>query len=201
MFTWRNIVDASGYALSGAVFLLLAFSFYAESHFYAYQDDVDALLTRLPAAEAEPSEVVRDVVPKVEGQGVASRVSSSLVGHLLYGDGRPDVWREANLLWATLLPLRLEERDMLALWSHLLPFEGGRGLAYGASTYFGKAPGELTADEMLGLVAIARAPKANSPTAAPERYQAVVAKLRESYRIATDGLQPTDPTTAGMLGQ
>lgn len=201
MFTWRNFIDASGYTLSGAVFILIAFSVYAETHFYAYQDDVDALLTSLPAAEAKPPRVVRDVVPKVEGRGVAARVSSSLVARLLYGDGRPEIWREANLLWSALLPLRLEDRDMLVLYGHFLPFEGGQGLAYGARAYFAKAPGELTPDEVLGLVAIARAPKANSPTAAPESYQAAVAKLRETYRIASEDLQPAGHATAGMFGQ
>ncbi len=181
--------------------VLLAFSFYAETQFYAYQDDVDALLASLPAAEAEPPQVVREVVPKVEGRGVAARVSNSLVAQLLDGDGRPEVRREANLLWSTLLPLRLEDREMLALYGHFLPFEGGRGLNYGARAYFDKAPGELTADEVLGLVAIARAPKANSPTAAPERYQAAVAKLRETYRIASEDLQPAGHATAGMIGQ
>jgi transglycosylase-like protein len=97
-----------------------------------------------------------------------------LVDYAAFDSGRsmrPAARVFRTLVWRALLPIHFDRKERLTLYAYYMPMEGGRGLAYGAREYFGKRAADLSADEQLGLVAIAKHPSMNSPKRNPQRYQ------------------------------
>lgn len=179
----RRAFQALAIVVGGIVLLAAAgLARFAQVHVFAHQDRVTALL----AGQARPPAGVVDVVITVEGDYATAWVARSLVAETQDENMRMLEWHLAGALWWAWLSATLENAEIVALYAHYLPFEGGTGLAYGAQRYFGKAPGDLTLDEVLGLVAIARASARNSPERAPERYLEEVERLRLLYRGAAE---------------
>jgi hypothetical protein len=168
-----------GLALAAAFFALSAAVFsgvYVFRHYIRHLPEVDRLVRELPPEEANPPQVIRDLVPRLN-PNFRSFVISKLVGQFS-GPIRMSAWHARNFIWLQLLPHRLTQHEMLALYSHFMPFEGGSGLAYGARHYFGKVPAQLTELEALELFVISVSPSGNSPTQNPERFKAAVERFR-----------------------
>lgn len=183
----RKIGIALGVFLFGAVAILAVYiAWYTQVHFFIYQDRVDAVLANLPPGEANPPSLLSEIVHRVEGKHAVYFVARNLVAETHGKPMRMIDWHVTNALWSGLLPLRLSQRDITALYGHFMVFEGGRGLNYGARRYFGKAPTDLTLDEMLGLLAISRAPFHYSPERQPENYRRQLERLRSEYQHAAN---------------
>lgn len=184
---WRKIRMALGIVSLGTASIILAYvTWYTQTHFFAYQDRIDALLATLPPGEADPPPLLSEAVAKIEGERAINWVARGLVAEIYDKPMRQLEWHIVTALWSLALPLRLDEREIVALYANFMVFEGGRGLAYGARRYFDKAPVNLTLDEILGLLAISRAPRANSPERRPENYRRQLERLRRDYRRAAD---------------
>lgn len=106
-----------------------------------------------------------------------------LADDLALGHVRMAEWHARGAVWSALLPLRLNQSDLVALYAHYMPFEGGSGVAFGSRKYFGKRPSELSLQEAAGLVAISRSPRMNSPHRNPRRFQAARERILRRYRL------------------
>lgn len=175
----RRASKALAIVIAGVVLLAAAgLARFAQVHVFAHRDRVAALL----AGQANPPPRVVDVVMTVEGTYATSWAARSLVAEMR---DRPMPTLERHLagaLWWVWLSGTLEDAEIAALYAHFLPFEGGTGLAYGAQHYFAKSPADMTVEEVLGLIAIGRAPARYSPRRAPERHRQEVERLRFLYR-------------------
>jgi Transglycosylase len=99
---------------------------------------------------------------------------------------RAGEWHLRFTLWSICLPLEAGDSVVDVLVAAGLPHEHGHGLRDGARRYFGKPPEALTDDELLTLLAIAKAPRHLSPTAHPEQQrQREVERLRNRRPAGT----------------
>jgi len=160
-------VAASTVALSVASYLL----------YFRYVPAVRELVAALPAEEASPPEPYLLTVSKLEPKRFVLLPARGLLARFYPAPLSAMRWNVLFFTWYQLLPLSLPRDELLALHAHFLPLEGGQGLLYGARHYYGKAPAQLSAREVLELLAIARSPGANSPTANPERFRRAVERL------------------------
>ena len=86
-----------------------------------------------------------------------------------------------GLAWIWLLRAHMNRSERLALFARYLPFDGGMGMAEGGRKYFGKELRDLTPDEVIGLLAVARSPRRNDPLTHPDNYQRTKKLLQEKY--------------------
>jgi hypothetical protein len=76
-------------------------------------------------------------------------------------------WHFHNALWTRLLIHDFDEEKLFLLFLHLIPFERGFGLANSAQYYFKKKISQLTVEEIVMLLGIARSPTRYSPFSHP----------------------------------
>lgn len=177
-----KLLKWAGIAFACSVALLLFEAFwYAQVHFLAHQDHVEARLAALPPLEADPPPAVADVIRTIEGDRVTYLVARAFVTETHGNRLRNGERHVLNALWTVLLPVTLDERELTALYSGTMYLGGGYGLVFGADHYFGKTPAELTRDEMLGLLVIARAPSSYAPQRNPNAYRLQLARYQEIF--------------------
>lgn len=170
----------------GVVILLVALplAYFVITRYVVYQGDVTRVVERVMAmAGAGPlSPAAADVIVKLRRDEMPYAVSVALLSELAPSPVRMGTWHARGALWEALLPLRLSDEEMLALYSHYLPFEGGQGIAFGARTYFGKPAASLSAEEAIGLLVISARPAHNAPQVNPEAYRLNHERLLRQYR-------------------
>jgi len=91
-------------------------------------------------------------------------------------------WHLHNFLWSRLLTYYFDEEKIFILYLHLIPFEHGFGLANSAQYYFQKKISQLTVEEVVMLLGIARSPKTFSPYYRPENAQQIQAILMQQLK-------------------
>lgn len=91
-------------------------------------------------------------------------------------------WHLHNFLWSRLLTYYFDEEQIFILYLHLIPFEHGFGLANSAQYYFQQKISQLTVEEVVMLLGIARSPKAFSPYYRPENAQKIQAILMQQLK-------------------
>jgi len=93
-------------------------------------------------------------------------------------------WHFHNILWARLLIHYFDREKLFLLYLHYMPFEHGQGLANSAQYYFQKNISQLTVEEVIVLLGVARSPNRYSPFSNPEEANRIkgilIQKLKES---------------------
>lgn len=72
-------------------------------------------------------------------------------------------WHIRLLSWHKLLLWYFDQKDITTLYMYYMPFEDGYGIEHSAKFYFNKEYTNLSVDEIITLVAIARSPQRYSP--------------------------------------
>lgn len=162
--------------------IIIFIGYFVVTHFCVHQTRVDGLLSSLPREEAFPAPVVKDVIRRVDQQGLRIWVPRHLAAEFRPGPMRALEWRAHDFVWSLLLPLRLSEDQRISLYCHFMRFGEGKGLNYGARYYYSKTSDNLSVDEVLWLIAVSRAPSRHLPNLNSEHFRKEVEKLRNKYR-------------------
>ena len=88
-------------------------------------------------------------------------------------------WHFHNALWTLLLRHHFDKEKLFILYLHLIYFERGFGFANSAQYYFQKTISQLTLEEVVMLLAIARSPTRNSPFLHPENAKKIQGRLMQ----------------------
>jgi len=88
-------------------------------------------------------------------------------------------WHFHNTLWTRLLIHHFGKEKVFILYLHLIPFEHGFGLANSAQYYYQKTISQLTVEEVVMLLGIARSPTIYSPFSHPENAQEIQDRLMQ----------------------
>lgn len=88
-------------------------------------------------------------------------------------------WHFYNWLWTQLLIYHFGEEKLFLLFLHQIPFEQGFGLANSAQYYFQKTISQLTVEEVVMLLGIARSPITRLPFKHPEKAKEIQGLLME----------------------
>lgn len=88
-------------------------------------------------------------------------------------------WHFYNVLWTILLRHHFDKEKLFILYLHFIRFERGFGFANSAQYYFQKTISQLTLEEVVMLLAIARSPTRNSPFSHPENAKKVQGRLMQ----------------------
>ena len=156
---------------------LLAWCYYS---FFQYRTEIEQLLNELPLAEKDLPHDVKEIFVK----GRLLENDYRWHDRLLYkcrgiqGMKKLEI-KSHEITWHMLIPLTLNEQEQISLYAHLMPFEDGEGLNYGANHYFSKSVNELTIDEILTLVVIARSPSYYLP----DERKAEIKEAVERWKI------------------
>lgn len=150
----------------------------------------EILDSRFDASEPA-TEQIRDVVYSVErmpgetGQprSIAAFVSGRLA-RLGWSGGPMIDWHARRFALGTALEIRFSDEELLDLYLALLPYEEGEGLADAARFHFGKSASELSARELVRLLAISRSPSRYSPSTNPEAMREMEEILWERYEAS-----------------
>jgi Transglycosylase len=163
--------------------LILFAGFYELHDFRPYLSRMNAVYDAMEPGDRQPTTGVQDFIWQVEERNVDRFAAGKLLGEIK-GEQRMLEWHYHSLMWELMLPLHFGKAKRLAFYCHYLPYENGVGFSGAPQFYFGKQPAMLTPEEIAEIVAISRAPHANSPTKHPERLQAVKETLLEDYARA-----------------
>jgi hypothetical protein len=178
----RTIAKTAAVAVLAFLFCTAAFvRLYDLLGFRPYGATIEAIYQGMDPEDRQPPPNVQSFVWKIEGNIVNSFAAGGVLSHCR-PPMRMGAWHFHSAMWALMLRLHFDRRKRLAFYCHYLPHENGIGFAKAALIYFGKQPHELTDDQLATLVAIGRAPSANSPTRHPESLDRVKAKLLESAK-------------------
>jgi len=162
----------------------IGFACFIYTRFFRYQAEVDTVYGRIPAEDRHVSAAVRRVLEKVEPDSTRTWiVSRSLLAQIAPARVGRAEWNLRGVLWDWLLPRRFDPEQRLILFAHVLPFDGGSGLTYGAGKYFGKRASELDESEALQLLAIAFSPRHELATH-PDRFRQRLQTMTQRYRTA-----------------
>ncbi len=93
------------------------------------------------------------------------------------------IWKLKNYLMRMALIEGLNDSEILALYCYFIPYEKGYGILNSAKYHYRKNLNELTLDEIIGLLVIARSPSGYSPESEPDRYQNMKKVLMTKYSI------------------
>jgi len=88
-------------------------------------------------------------------------------------------WHLHNFLWSKLLIYNFNKEKIFILYLHMIPFERGFGLANSAQYYFQKKTSQLTVEEIVMLLGIARSPMTFSLFLHPENAKKIQNILME----------------------
>jgi hypothetical protein len=172
--TVRFLVIVSGVAVAASAVGLSVASYVL---YFRHVPAVRELVAALPAEEARPPQHYVLTVTRLEPKRFALLPARGLLARFYPAPLSNTRWHVLFFTWYQLLPLSLSHDELLALHAHFLPLEGGQGLVYAARHYYSKVPAQLSAREVLELLAIAQSPSANSPTGNPERFRRAVERL------------------------
>jgi len=155
--------------------LLAAFVVYFE--FARYQSRVVDLQFRLSPTERELPSNVKRVFAKLTETEINRWVARNLLQSLTERTGNFR-WHVRFAMWESLVPVWYSREERVALFAHFLRSKDAQGLEMVSRSVFRKEPGELSVDEIIGLLVVLRAPARNSPTHAPTRYQQELNKMK-----------------------
>jgi len=88
-------------------------------------------------------------------------------------------WHFHNALWTILLIHHFDKEKLFILYLHLIRFERGFGFANSAQYYFQKKISQLTVEEVVMLLGIARSPTMYSPFSHPENAKKIQSRLMQ----------------------
>ena len=91
-------------------------------------------------------------------------------------------WHFYNVLWTILLIHHFDKEKLFILYLHLIRFERGFGLANSAQYYFKKKISQLTVEEVVMLLGIARSPTMYSPFSHPENAKKIQSRLMQKLK-------------------
>jgi penicillin-binding protein 1A len=75
-----------------------------------------------------------------------------------------------------------DKEKLFILYLHLIPFERGYGFANSAQYYYQKTISQLTVEEVVMLLGIARSPTIYSPFSHPEKAKEIQVRLMQKLR-------------------
>lgn len=150
--------------------------------------EAHALLADESAGAARVSDQLRDVVYRVERRAgeagvpgvIVERVARRLASVDRHG-GTEIGWQVRKRALQSALLWQLTEGEVLTLYFRLLPYEGGIGLDPASRHYFAKPASDLSPQEVVRLLAIARAPDRFSPSVHPDALSRMEARLWAAY--------------------
>jgi hypothetical protein len=166
-------------ALAGAA--VTAFILYYEVHdFRPYLPQIQAIYASMDPEDRNPPENVQDFVSKVEGRTYASFASRSLLIKLR-GPMRMGAWHYHSAMLELMLRWHFSKPQIMALYCHYLPYEGGSGFNKASNFYFGKQPDALNLGELATIVAVGLNPHSNSPKKHPDHLEETKRGLLADY--------------------
>ncbi len=119
----------------------------------------------------------------------ASTITQQVVKNIS-GDSEPTLKRKlSEILRASHIEKRYTKDEIFELYLNIIPMgENMYGVAMAADSYFGKTPGELTADEAATLIGITNAPSAynpyNNPDACLKKRNTVLSVMKSTGIIS-----------------
>lgn len=150
--------------------------------------EAHALLSDETTDVARVSDQIRDVVYRVERRageaGVPGAIVERVANRLASVDWRGGAeigWQVRKRALRSALLWQLTEDEVLTLYLRLLPYEGGLGLDPASHHYFAKPASDLSPQEVVRLLAIARAPDRFSPSMHPDALDRMEARLWAAY--------------------
>jgi hypothetical protein len=166
-----------------ALILAAPLAYFVITRFLVHQSAVTNIANQAVSSMPELSPAAVNVFHKLQGQQMPWLVSVGLLAELAPEQVRMAEWHARGAVWKQLLPLRLSDAELLALYVHYMPFDGGRGVEFASRKYFGKLASELTVEDAVGLVIISSHPN-TSPDANAKRYSQAHERLMAKYRTA-----------------
>jgi hypothetical protein len=161
----------------------LSVGFYELHEFRPYLASMRAIYSGMAPTDREPPRNVQDFVWKVEGVAINSLDARDLLAEVRH-PMRMGEWHLHSAMWRLLLPLHFNMQERTAFYCHYLAYENGVGFSNASQFYFGKPPEQLSVDELAAIVAVSRAPRRNSPSRHPDRFQAVKKDVLDLYARA-----------------
>lgn len=146
--------SARFFAFAFAFFLFLGAAMLAHfsyTRFYKYQSRVDQIVRAIPVEDRLISAEARDVFVKLDGEAMPSIASRCLLYQVAPAPVRMSEWHVRGLIWQTLLPTRLSEDEILAVYTNCMFFGEGRGVSFGAQSFYEKRASDLTTREAIEL--------------------------------------------------
>jgi hypothetical protein len=166
-------------ALAGGA--VAAFILYYEVHdFRPYLPRIEAIYAGMDPEDRTPPDNVQDFVSKVEGSTYTSIASRSLLFELR-GPMRMSDWHYHSAMLELMLRWHFSKAQIVALYCHYLPYEGGSGFTKASNFYFGKQPDALNLDELATIVAVGLNPHSNSPQKHPDHLEETKRGLLADY--------------------
>ena len=156
-----------------------------QKEFWQYQADVDRILRQLTPAERSLSPAATDALLKLHGESLTWQVTRGLLLRVAPQQVKMGEWHVRGLIWQYLLPLRLSQTQRIALYAHVVHFDGGDGLPYAAERYYRTTPDRLSAHQMIGLLVTAQQPWRVTPERDRPEFERRVARLELEYRNAS----------------
>ena len=171
------------FKLTAAAILLLGITAVAGvviSEFLLFQPGVRSIIAALPDDERQLPPNVRSVFSRMGERELNLWVARNLLQDCSQRTGMAR-WNLRFTLWVLLVPRFYSRTDRISLFAHYLQVEDAQGLRQVSQTAFAKPPHLLSPEEVLGLLAVTKAPNRNSPVKHPERYREELERLKRKY--------------------
>ncbi len=154
--------------------------FVITSDFLVFQPGVKTVINALPQEERHLPPNVKHLFARLEEKELNLWVARNLLQDCSPRTGMAR-WNTRFTLWILLVPRFYSREQRESLFAHYLQAESVQGLREVSQESFGKAPELLSPEEVLGLLAVTKAPKRNSPSRHPEKYREEVERLKRRY--------------------
>jgi hypothetical protein len=167
----------------GAVVIVAAYFVY--TRFYRYQPAVDVIVHSIPNETRDISPQARDVFQKLDGKAIPWIDSKYLLGEVAPARVSMTEWHFRGALWNALLPTRLNEKELMAVYCQSMYLGDVHGIAAGAKSLYNKKPNQLSTEDSIRLVTIFRRPSLVRQ-GDPRALNDAVARMRARYQSAAN---------------